>query len=100
MEKYRYAGVNSDDSEEEDLVNYQGGTDKEIISRLSGEILKCRVDLEECKESKLSNKFKKLVSCRSAGLKKKPRRKKNTKKKTKYKKKKMTKKRKHTRKRT
>tara|TARA_B100000902_G_C26556208_1_gene549654 strand:+ start:83 stop:370 length:288 start_codon:yes stop_codon:yes gene_type:complete len=74
---YRYADVNSDDSENEDLITYEPETDKEIISGLREELLKCEVKLEE---SKLSNKLKKLVPCGRAGLKpKKSRRKKKTK---------------------
>ena len=81
MAKKRYAGVNSDDSDEDDLVTYEPETDKEIISGLHEEILKCHVSLEECEESKFTNKLKKLVSCGRAGLKpKKSRRKKKTKK--------------------
>ena len=77
MENNRYDGVNSSDSEE-DLIIYEGETDKEIIDRLRGEILQCKVKLEQ---SKFSNKAKKLFSCRRAGLKsKKSRRKKKPKK--------------------
>ena len=36
LDNYRYDGVNSDDSEAEDLLTYEGQTDKEIISELSG----------------------------------------------------------------
>lgn len=81
MTNNRYSNVNSDDSEEDDLLTYEGETDKEIIRGLREEILKCHVSLEECEESKFKNKFKKLVSCGRAGLKpKKSRRKKKTKK--------------------
>lgn len=82
MPNNRYSNVNSDDSEEDDLLTYEGETDKEIIKELREEILNCEVKLEECEQSsKLSNKFKKLVSCGRAGLKpKKSRRKKKTKK--------------------
>lgn len=99
-DNYRYDGVNSDDSEEEDLLIYEGQTDKEIISELREEILKCRVNLEECEESKFSNKAKKLFSCTRAGLKpKKSRKKKNTKKRKYTKKTKRRRKRKQTKKR-
>ena len=97
---YRYSGYSSDDSEQE-LLTYEPETDKEIISGLREEILKCRVNLEECEQSKLSNKAKKLFSCGRSGLKpKKSRRKKNIKKKTKrVKKTKPRRKRKQTKKR-
>jgi hypothetical protein len=101
MANNRYAGVNSDDSDNEDLLTYERETDKEIISELRGEIFECQVNLEECKESKFTNKLKKLVSCGGAGFKpKKSRRKKNTKKKTKrVKKTKLRRKRQRTKKR-
>ena len=100
LDNYRYDGVNSDDSEEEDLLTYEGQTDKEIISELSGKILNCEVKLEKCEESKFTNKAKKLFSCTRAGLKpKKARGKKKTKKRKYTKKTKTRRKRKQTKKR-
>jgi len=94
---YRYSGYNSDDSEE-DLLTYEGETDKEIIDRLETDIRQCRGDLERCEQSKLSNKAKKLFSCGRAGL--KPTKKNKHKRKRKHtKKRKPTKKIKYTKKR-
>ena len=91
---YRYSGYNSDDSEE-DLLTYEGETDKE---KSENDIRQCRDDLERCEQSKLSNKAKKLLSCGRAGL--KPTKKNKHKRKRKHtKKRKPTKKRKYTKKR-
>ena len=49
---YRYSGYDSDDSEE-DLLTYEGETDKE---KSENDIRQCRDDLERCEQSKLSNK--------------------------------------------
>ena len=51
MPNNRYSNVNSDDSEEDDLLTYEGETDKEIIKELREEILNCEVKLEECEQS-------------------------------------------------
>ena len=91
---YRYSGYESDDSEE-DLLTYEGETDKE---KSENALRQCRDDLERCEQSKLSNKVKKLFSCGRAGL--KPTKKNKHKRKRKHtKKRKPTKKRKYTKKR-